>query len=137
MLVYLDTISGSMPTRTTRIPQRRDHAQRRGPHRGRPARIAEEERNLRTTGGGRLTAQDRHTFTRQQNRSSRGIRNRNEYTDPASCRGADASKPRQESPPGLQRGTGRLRSFALVAVSSSVAIGLAVRLAVRMAVATA
>lgn len=48
------------------------------------ARIASEEHNMRRADGGHLTAQDRHTLARQQNRTSRGIydRNHNRYTDP-------------------------------------------------------
>ena len=39
---------------------------------------------MRQADGGRLTAQDRHTLARQQNRTSKGIydRNHNRYTDP-------------------------------------------------------
>lgn len=48
------------------------------------ARIASEEHSMRQADGGRLTAQDRHRIARQQNRTSRGIydRNHNQYTDP-------------------------------------------------------
>ena len=48
------------------------------------SRIATEDRNMRAADGGRLTAQDRHTLARQQNRTSQGIytRNHNAATDP-------------------------------------------------------
>lgn len=48
------------------------------------ARIASEEHSMRSADGGHLTAQDRHTLARQQNRTSQGIydRNHNQYTDP-------------------------------------------------------
>ena len=46
--------------------------------------IATEDRNMRAADGGHLTAQDRHTLARQQDRSSQNIynRNHNQYTDP-------------------------------------------------------
>lgn len=48
------------------------------------ARISSEEHSMRQADNGHLTAQDRHTLARQQNRTSRGIydRNHNRYTDP-------------------------------------------------------
>lgn len=48
------------------------------------ARISSEEHGMRAADGGHLTAQDRHTLARQQNRTSQGIydRNHNQYTDP-------------------------------------------------------
>ena len=48
------------------------------------ARISSEEHQMRAADGGHLTAGDRHTLARQQNRASRGIynRNHNAYTDP-------------------------------------------------------
>ena len=48
------------------------------------ARIASEEHSMRSADGGHLTAQDRHTLARQQDRTSRGIydRNHNQATDP-------------------------------------------------------
>ncbi len=48
------------------------------------SRIASEDRNMRAADGGHLTAQDRHTLARQQNRASKNIynRNHNQYTDP-------------------------------------------------------
>ena len=48
------------------------------------ARIATEQRNMRAADGGHLTAQDRHTLARQQDRASHGIydRNHNAATDP-------------------------------------------------------
>lgn len=48
------------------------------------ARIANEEHAMRQADGGHLTAGDRHTLARQQNRTSRGIytRKHNAYTDP-------------------------------------------------------
>lgn len=48
------------------------------------ARISSEENSMRAADGGHLTAQDRHTLARQQDRASRGIydRNHNQYTDP-------------------------------------------------------
>lgn len=48
------------------------------------ARIAREEGHMRAADGGHLTAQDRHTLARQQDRASRGIynRNHNAVTDP-------------------------------------------------------
>lgn len=47
-------------------------------------RIAREEGNMRQADGGHLTAQDRHTLARQQDRTSQGIytRNHNAATDP-------------------------------------------------------
>ena len=48
------------------------------------ARISSEQHQMRSADGGHLTAQDRHTLSRQQNRTSQGIasRNHNQYTDP-------------------------------------------------------
>ncbi len=48
------------------------------------SRIGTEDRNMRAADGGHLTAQDRHTLARQQNRASKSIynRNHNQYTDP-------------------------------------------------------
>lgn len=48
------------------------------------SRIATEDRNMRAADGGHLTAADRHTLARQQNRASQNIynRNHNQYTDP-------------------------------------------------------
>ncbi len=48
------------------------------------SRIATEDRNMRAADGGHLTAQDRHTLARQQDRTSKGIytRNHNQATDP-------------------------------------------------------
>lgn len=48
------------------------------------ARISSEEHSMRQADNGHLTAQDRHTLARQQNRTSQGIydRNHNQYTDP-------------------------------------------------------
>jgi hypothetical protein len=48
------------------------------------ARIASEQHNMRAADGGHLTAQDRHTLARQQDRTSKGIydRNHNAATDP-------------------------------------------------------
>ena len=47
-------------------------------------RIRNEDRSMRAADGGHLTAQDRHTLARQQNRASQGIydRNHNAVTDP-------------------------------------------------------
>jgi hypothetical protein len=46
--------------------------------------LATEDRNMRAADGGHLTAQDRHTLARQQDRSSQNIynRNHNQATDP-------------------------------------------------------
>ena len=48
------------------------------------AKIASEEHTMRSQDNGHLTAQDRHTLARQQDRTSQGIydRNHNQYTDP-------------------------------------------------------
>lgn len=48
------------------------------------ARISSEEHGMRQADGGHLTTQDRHTLARQQDRTSKGIydRNHNQYTDP-------------------------------------------------------
>ncbi len=48
------------------------------------ARIAAEDHSMRQADNGHLTAADRHTLARQQNRASQGIydRNHNQYTDP-------------------------------------------------------
>ena len=48
------------------------------------ARIANEQHQMRAADGGHLTAQDRHTLARQQDRTSRGIydRKHNASTDP-------------------------------------------------------
>ncbi len=48
------------------------------------ARISSEEHSMRSADNGHLTAQDRHTLARQQDRTSRGIydRNHNQATDP-------------------------------------------------------
>ncbi|ADW67436.1 hypothetical protein [Granulicella tundricola] len=48
------------------------------------ARISSEEHSMRAADNGHLTAQDRHTVARQQDRTSKGIydRNHNGYTDP-------------------------------------------------------
>lgn len=48
------------------------------------ARIASQENQMRAADGGHLTAGDRHQLSREQNRTSRGIydRNHNQYTDP-------------------------------------------------------
>jgi hypothetical protein len=50
----------------------------------RQAHINSEESNMRASDGGHLTAQDRHTLARQQNRASQNIydRNHNRATDP-------------------------------------------------------
>ncbi|WP_263378399.1 hypothetical protein [Granulicella paludicola] len=48
------------------------------------ARISAEDHSMRQADNGHLTAADRHTLARQQNRASKGIydRNHNQYTDP-------------------------------------------------------
>lgn len=48
------------------------------------ARIASQENRMRAADGGRLTAGDRHQLAREQNRTSRGLydRNHNAATDP-------------------------------------------------------
>lgn len=48
------------------------------------ARIASEEHRMRQADNGHLTARDRHSLARQQDRASHGIydRNHNRYTDP-------------------------------------------------------
>ena len=48
------------------------------------ARIANQENQMRSADGGHLTAGDRHQLAREQNRTSRGIynRNHNAATDP-------------------------------------------------------
>ncbi len=48
------------------------------------ARISSEEHSDRAADNGHLTAADRHTIARQQNRTSQGIsnRNHNQATDP-------------------------------------------------------
>lgn len=48
------------------------------------ARIANQEHQMRAADGGHLTAGDRHQLAREQDRTSRGIydRNHNQYTDP-------------------------------------------------------
>ena len=48
------------------------------------ARIRSEDQNMRAADNGHLTARDRHTLSRQQNRTSQGIYNRNHngVTDP-------------------------------------------------------
>ena len=48
------------------------------------ARIASEQHSMRAADNGHLTAQDRHTLARQQDRDSKGIytRNHNAATDP-------------------------------------------------------
>lgn len=50
----------------------------------RQGQIAREEHNMRQADGGHLTAADRHTLARQQNRASQNIydRNHNQHTDP-------------------------------------------------------
>lgn len=59
-------------------PQGAAHAERN------QARIASEQHQMRAADGGHLTTQDRHTLARQQDRTSKGIydRNHNGYTDP-------------------------------------------------------
>ena len=48
------------------------------------ARISSEEHRDRAADGGHLTAQNRHTIARQQDRTSQGVydRNHNQATDP-------------------------------------------------------
>ena len=48
------------------------------------ARISSEQHAMRQADNGHLTAQDRHTLARQQDRTSQGIyeRSHNQYTDP-------------------------------------------------------
>ena len=48
------------------------------------AKISSEQHQMRASDNGHLTAQDRHTLARQQDRTSKGIydRNHNKYTDP-------------------------------------------------------
>lgn len=48
------------------------------------SRINSEDQSMRAADGGHLTAGDRHTLARQQNRTSKGIynRNHNRATDP-------------------------------------------------------
>lgn len=48
------------------------------------SRIWSEDQSMRSADNGHLTASDRHTLARQQNRTSRGIytRNHNQATDP-------------------------------------------------------
>ncbi len=48
------------------------------------SRIRSEDQSMRAADNGHLTTQDRHTLARQQDRSSRGIynRNHNQATDP-------------------------------------------------------
>lgn len=48
------------------------------------ARIASEQHSMRAADDGHLTAQDRHKLARQQDRTSKGIydRNHNQATDP-------------------------------------------------------
>ncbi len=48
------------------------------------AKIASEVHSDRAADNGHLTAGDRHTIARQQNRTSQGVydRNHNQYTDP-------------------------------------------------------
>ena len=48
------------------------------------ARLSNEQHQMRAADGGHLTAQDRHTLARQQDRTSQGLydRNHNRATDP-------------------------------------------------------
>ena len=50
----------------------------------RQAKISAEDHSMRQADHGHLTAQDRHTLARQQDRTSKGIydRNHNQATDP-------------------------------------------------------
>ena len=48
------------------------------------AKISSEEHSMRSSDNGHLTAHDRHTLARQQDRTSQGVydRNHNQATDP-------------------------------------------------------